>query len=41
MCVGTLHEFIKNGKQTVRWKKNEFGQERKRPCLVISTVFIN
>lgn len=21
MCVGTLHEFIKNGKQTVRWKK--------------------
>lgn len=20
-CVGTLHEFIKNGKQTLRWKK--------------------
>lgn len=20
-CLGTLHEFIKNGKQTVRWKK--------------------
>lgn len=34
-CVGTLHEFIKNGKQTVRWEKNKKnGQERNRKSHV-------
>ncbi len=37
-CVGTLHEFIKNGKQTLRWEKKNWmciGREQKKPCLVI------